>query len=395
MRLFNKTYLLAASGSLIALTAVLGAAQTTQAKIYMDEGETLQVYGDFRHRFEADFDSKTSAGAERDDRDRLRIRARVGAKYTPTDGLLFNARIRTGANDSQQSPHITYKDLSGNDEGSADLNFDKYYAQAKHSFDEASNIKAWVGRNGLPIWKQNEMFWDDDVTVLGGAVQYSHMFDDAHKISLNTGYAALPVGMDDFAGDIALGQAVYENKSVENWTLTGVLGYYNIDSDKTDSDALALYQRGNTTRDYEIIGAHIQGKTKVMDKPLKLGFDLYENIEDYSSTDANAVTAANTNETTGFVASAIVGDTKKGHWLAGYYYADIEELAVDSSFAQDDWMRWGSATQTRGSNFKGHELRLGYGILDNLNVIARYYTVDALTSVEDGDRFRLDINFKF
>lgn len=85
----------------------------------------------------------------------------------------------------------------------------------------------------------------------------------------------------------------------------------------------------------------------------------------------------------------------KGDWLLGYWYADIEQFAVNSSFAQDDWVRWGSATQTRASDMKGHELRAAYGLGGGMNLVARLYLVEAVTSVEDGNRFRLDFNYKF
>lgn len=84
-----------------------------------------------------------------------------------------------------------------------------------------------------------------------------------------------------------------------------------------------------------------------------------------------------------------------GEWQLGYSYARIERLAVNASYAQDDWMRWGSATETRASDFKGHEIRFGIGLGHGMNILARFYTVDSLTSVEKGKRFRLDFNVKF
>ena len=42
--------------------------------------------------------------------------------------------------------------------------------------------------------------------------------------------------------------------------------------------------------------------------------------------------------------------------LLGYYYAHMEALAVSSSYAQDDWVRWGTANQTRATNMKANIL---------------------------------------
>ena len=108
------------------------------------------------------------------------------------------------------------------------------------------------------------------------------------------------------------------------------------------------------------------------------------------------ITASNEDETDGWDVYVKYGSTKnKGDWLLGYWYADIEQLAVNSSFAQDDWVRWGSATQTRASDFRGHELRAAYGLGGGMNLVARLYLVEAITTVEDGNRFRLDFNYKF
>ena len=140
----------------------------------------------------------------------------------------------------------------------------------------------------------------------------------------------------------------------------------------------------------------MQAKTDVAGIPVTLGADIMHNGEDYAATDPNAFTAANRDETDGFVGSIAFGKAKKkGDWLAAYYYAYIEALAVNASFAQDDWIRWGSATQTDSSDLKGHEFRLVYALADNIRVVARLYLVDAITSAQDGNRFRLDYNWKF
>ena len=81
---------------------------------------------------------------------------------------------------------------------------------------------------------------------------------------------------------------------------------------------------------------------------------------------------------------------------------NVETFAVHNSYAQDDWVRFGSDTQTRGSNIEGPEFRAVYGLADKMNLVARLYIVDAIdrrsataTRKEDGNRFRLDFNYKF
>jgi hypothetical protein len=162
-----------------------------------------------------------------------------------------------------------------------------------------------------------------------------------------------------------------------------------------ESDARNL-RNGNGGRDYTIWVGNLQAKTKLGDIPLKLGLDLMHNAEDYSATDTNAFTVANRDENNGLVANLTVGQLKDGgDWLAAYYYVYLETFSVVASYAQDDWVRFGSATQTDSSDIKGHEIRLAYAIANYANLVARLYIVDAITSVQDGNRFRVDLNMKF
>ncbi len=347
------------------------------------------VYGDFRFRYEEDWDSARADGTLRDDRSRGRIRARVGIKLKPVKGLEFNARGRTGSNDSQQSPHITIFDLDGNDLGDAHFNLDKWYGKIK-----SGPATVWVGRNGLQFWKQNELFWDDDVTVAGIGLQLTHALSEETKLTLNSGFFALPVGMRDFSGSVGTAQMVVASK-VNGVMLTAAGGGLLINADTDDGDAARLLS-GNGLRDYSVLVGGLQAKFNPSIGPVTLGLDVMHNVHDYSSNYLNAFTAANEGERTGFVLSAIYGQLKKrGDWLAGYYYADIEALAINASLAQDDWMRWGSAVETRASGFKGHELRLGYAFSDRINLLSRLYIVESLTSVEDGKRARFDLNVKY
>ena len=77
----RKIACVAGAGGLLSLAALGAGMGPAAAEIYLDKAETIGIYGDFRHRFEADYDSQNAAGLGRNDRDRLRIRARLGVKY--------------------------------------------------------------------------------------------------------------------------------------------------------------------------------------------------------------------------------------------------------------------------------------------------------------------------
>ncbi|MCK4840676.1 MAG: putative porin [Methylococcales bacterium] len=370
------------------LSALITISAPASAAFYDKDG--LQVYGDIRLRIETDYQSNKADGTMRHDRVRLRTRGRLGVNYSFLDYFSVGTRIRTGSNASQQSPHITLYDFNTNPTGSNDVNFDKWFLKGKFK-NESGEAWGWAGRNGLPFWKQNELFWDDDVTPVGFAAGYKFKLDKYQSISINSAYLLLPSGMRDLAGDMFAGQLVYSS-SVKDDTFTFASGIYAMGADGNATDLL----KGNGLRDYTIVQTSAQLKSKVFDIPIKVGADYIYNMKGYSSLSPIAYTAMHHNHRQGFILSTALGKLKKQNdWLVGYTYAYIEALAINSSYAQDDWVRWGSATQTRGSDMKGHEIRLGYSVMDNANLLLRYYIADAISTSEDGKRVRLDFNIKF
>jgi hypothetical protein len=366
------------------LTVFLLAGLTPSLAQY-GSGPRHDFYGDLRFRMERDWDSQRDDGSEREDRLRGRIRFRLGYRYDPPNPFALEVRLRTGHTDSQQSPQITIKDWDGNPKGGRTLVFDKWYIAFSNPFRGL-----WLGRNSLPFWKQNELFLDDDVTLAGAG--YQQRFGGANgRFVLNLAYAELPDGMEEFNGKLGGGQFVVETRSNPiDFTLAA--GGYVFDGE----EGARYLRNGNGDRDYTIWIGSVQARFMRAGQPWTVGIDVMHNSKSYDEDDPDFFTAANRDETEGFVGSIRVGQLRRrGNWLAGYTYARIETLAVNASFAQDDWVRWGDATQTDSSDLKGHEFRGGYALSEKSNVLLRVYLVEAITSEQDGKRARLDLNFKF
>jgi Putative porin len=379
-----------ATGDAPLSSACGGAPAQAAAAPAADAERKWKLSGDFRLRGEQDWDSQGADGAARKDRLRARIRARLGFAYDATKTLSFGLRLRSGSDTSQQSPHITILDFDDNSTGDAHFNFEHAYLRARRG-----GLEAWVGRNSLPAFKPNEFFWDDDVTPAGIGLTYGKAVGKRGKVTLNGGYFALPAGMKAFTGNMAMGQAVFATQTAGGLGLTLAGGGFSIDANPSDpgGDILRL---GNGDRDYMIWVGNVQVRANVGGKPLAVGFDSMTNTKDYSATDPDAYTRAHRDETDGYDFYATWGGTaKKKDWLVGVWYAHIEALAVNASFAQDDWVRWGSATQTDGSDLKGFELRGAFGLGQGQSIVARLYLVDAISSVQDGKRFRIDYNIGF
>lgn len=367
------------------------------AEIAVDDAGRIAVYGDWRFRLEKDWDSYRGDGTQRDDRTRLRIRARLGLKLRPADWLEAGARARTGNDDHQQSGHITIIDFDDNPNGASDLNLDKWYVKGKWE-----TLEFWLGRNSLPWWKQNSLFWDDDVTPKGAGVIFAPAVGPG-RLTVNAGYYTMPVGMRDYTGDAGSLQLVYEQDSDKSG-FTVAAGVMDIEADDEPSDyALTTLLQGNAARDYQIWILQAQWRMHHLPKNFHVGFDYLHNAQNYSATDPDEFTAFHHNDVDGYVLQAVYGGIKqRGDWLLGVYYTHLEALAIHNSYAQDDWVRWGSSDQTSASNMKGPEFRAGVGFGNNMNLIARLFIVDGIepdlpTDVrkQTGNRARIDLNWSF
>jgi hypothetical protein len=345
----------------------------------------LTVTGDLRLRIEEDWDSRTAAGVPRADRTRLRARARIFAEAKPRPGLSLGLRLRTGPAASQQSAHITLDDFDDNPNGDRDVLVDRWYLQAK-----GARGWAWAGRNGFPFWKQNELFWDDDVTPAGVAAGFERTHGSS-KIAVTAGGFALPDGGRNFHGRLTAGQVVATTRRGTT-DLVAAAGLYRLDGEP----GARFLRNGNGGRDYLLEVVSLQLRRPLGGRPLTLGLDLIRNAESYRADDPDPFTARHRDETDGLVAGVAYGQLQqRGNWLVGYTWARVETLAVAASYAQDDFIRWGTADQTDSSDFTGHELRLGWVLRKNLDLQTRFYAAEALTSVQDGKRFRLDLNYRF
>jgi hypothetical protein len=369
--------------ALLAVAATTGQSASTGLD-WIDNNTNLTFHGDLRLRYENDSDSVTAAGVPRADRNRGRIRARLGFDYKLADEWTLGARVRAGSSRSQQSPHLTF---TGDDGLRDDLDFvvDRHYLQFKRE-----GLTAWGGRNTSPFWYQNELFWDEDVTPTGLAANYTWKAGEG-TLSAIGGAFYLPAGGYDLNGQLIAGQFKY-SRPIDKSTLTAAAGLHFMNG----REGATNLRFRNGARDYLIGVASAQWSIPIKNKPLTLGADLFHNFEDYNAAEVAPFPVASANETLGYVLSATLGSLRnKNEWLVGYYYSHIETFAVNASYAQDDWVRFGNGAQTDSSDIKGHEFRLAYAISKNINLVARLYLVEAITTVQDGNRFRLDLNWRF
>lgn len=356
---------------------------------------SFKVYGDFRLRLESDWNSQNSDCTRRDDRLRAMVRMRLGMNYYAGDKISLGLRLRSGSDEGQQITNMTLYDFTGHDTGDSDFNFDKWYMKYQDG-----GFSGWIGRNTLPYWRQNLLIWDDDVVPAGIALSYTKGKGN-REITLNGGLFSLPAGMQAFSGQMAMGQIVVDAEW-EDVGLTLAGGVRSINADSDDSDGLLLLDNNNE-RDYTIWQGSMQARIKVFKRPLQIGLDIAHNSEDYDDAGQDSFTRYHQDDKTGYALTFLWGDNERqGDWLVSYTYAYIEMFATNSSYTEDDWVRWGTSTQLRVTNFRGHGFRGVYMLPRNFHLDAHLFIVNAINKrspadlcKEDGNRFRVDLIYKY
>ena len=337
----------------------------------------LKFYGDFRFRAEADRNSRKTNGSYRDDRDRLRYRMRFGFKYNYDEHFELGGRIRSGNPLNQQSPHVTIGDNFRPDE----ISIDKAYLKYTYS-----NYWIWGGKNNMPFWRQNELLWDDDITPEGLSTGAKIKIAKNKNLSYVVGYYIANRSEKKFKddGNLIIAQLLFDSTKNDN-KLTASSGFIfgnNLQNIPIPASSFFI--------NYKIWASSVQYKWN----QFILGADFYHNFENYN--DNQEMNEIYKGQKTGYAGSVKYTIHK---FQVGYSYAHIEKYAVIDYFAQDDWLRWGTETFTRSSNFRGHEFKLRYYFNSQFNLTFRTWLVKGIVTteshLESGDRFRLDFNFKF
>lgn len=351
----------------------------------------INFEGDFRFRIEQDWNSLKPDGTYRDDRTRLRYRARFGVTYNHKNWVSFGSRIRTGDPTKQQDPHLTlgegFKEFS-----TLPISFEKVYARFNHKW-----FSSWIGKNTFPFQKQNELFWSDNVFPEGIAVSglFNFQTSGIQSLKVNSGHFIASANGASFNSDSYF-QGIqfvttHINKRLE---LFPSLYYFNKIPNIPDGNETFLMN-------YTIF--HFGTKFELIQNPrVTIGLDYLQNLEDY--TDNTAIPSDLNNQKEGLITSVNIGRLKnKGDWNIRVSHTYLERYAAVDYFAQNDWVRWDYSSfgskDGRLTNFKGFEIMGGYAIDSNMNLKMRCFFVEQIIPYgmfnETGNRIRLDFNIKF
>lgn len=353
---------------------------------WTEQMKKFTLFGDLRTRFEGFYRqphvgqvggvSKQVVTA----RNRERIRARLGLKYTYSDELSATFRIASGNLDD---PISTNDDLTGIF-NRKHVNLDWAYltfTPGKSFGLRPGVVSINAGKFPSPLFRVSEMVWDEDLAPEGLSETFNILdkpigdLDQIRFHAIQWTVNEVNNGEDTWI----VGGQVNPVAHVGNVQLEGGIGQYFY----VNPDPIAVAANSNTKLNVGLTQAKL-GNTNVLEtatiagkntitgfhgafnltnvtlaatipnvaygQPLKLVTDYVQNWQ------------GSTDDTHGVLAGARLGNLKtKGDWAAAGYY---EYLGQEAAMAAFTWSDFGLG----GTNLQGPIFRLDYQLLDPLTI---------------------------
>jgi hypothetical protein len=338
--------------------------------------EKVSLYGDFRYRHEQ------IDGENVNQRDRHRVRARVGLKGKVNDDWAFDLRLATGNDNSAIS---TNQDLDGGF-SSKDIWLDRAFLT--YTSPDITGLSVLAGKMGTPFLAVggNQLIWDGDLTPEGIAVKYTTKLTDATSLFVN----GAGMWVEERSSDTDTGlwgiqgglMHAFEDKS----KLTGGASYFKY-SNIEGKAAIGAFA-GNTSQggvyrhDYELAELFGEYATTLGQTPIAFYGDYVVNTASGVSGDTGWLVGTTYNKA-----------STPGTWEIGYEYRELERDAVLAAFTDSDFINGG----TYG---KGHKFSFKYALAKNVAAGATYFLNqrDADSDGKRDDTYRrlqLDVEVKF
>ncbi len=344
--------------------------------------ETVTPFADLRVRHEWD----GRRGSE--NRDRERARLRLGANADLGENWSAGFRLRTGDPEDQQSP---YHDLGRSNSremfGSWELNIDRAFLRYRPTFLDGSWITAGKFAHAFaknPIF--GELVWDDDVNPEGLAAGYKFAPGSNVNVDLTVGQYLLVANNDDSEVNAFVAQAAARVKASEDLELMLALGWYRYskvdDAGAVGHNAGNLVVGGRYESDFRILNPIVSLSYTGLGIPVALGGEYILNTGAKGLAD---------DDDYGFALGFSVGQTKSpGDWQGFYQFQRIQQDAVFSAFAQDDFQQ--------STNFRGHVFGVRYKLTSRIGMRAWGLVSRPERTVledDDGARLRFEVDAKF
>ncbi len=330
----------------------------------------IKLKGDIRARYEKR-ESTSVAGAS-NDKDRQRIRLRIGAYGKINEQADFGVRLATGGSRTSSNVDV------GDNAGMKAIYVDQAYVDMHPEMLGGAHV--FLGKMPQPwLAAGSGLVWDTDLNPEGVAATYEKQFLPV-KLIVNAGSFVM---QDNLSDDIRLwsGQVAVEKK-IGTTILTVGVSDYNFQNAENIKVADSLTGKMGSTYntpngDFNLVEGFASYVFNIGKLPIKLDGQYVVNM------------AAASGDDTAYLGGVTLGKAKdKGSWEIGYSYRDIGKDAVvaglnDSDFAGETW-----------TGCYGHKFNGKYQVFKNMSADLAYILSTDYKG-RDANTLQADLNFKF
>ena len=330
-----------------------------------------QFKGDVRFRQETvKIQGESNNGGR--DKDRQRIRARLGAYTEINDQVDTGIRIATGSSDDARSTNQDQDNYFDKKSIWLDLGYIDYHPK------QIKNLHVIGGKMLQPWVNMGDVIWDSDINPEGLALTYKYPLGSSAELFGSLGNYNLKDNVDgdgvQFRHDLRLtsGQLGTRFSVTDNlkMTLGGSIYAYQNDENSTCTSSTtpcALAVNGNSANEqFRLYEGFAQADIGGLAVPLAFYGQYVKNND------------ASTDQDTAWLLGA---KSKVFGFNLDYNYRDTQRNAVVGAFTDSDF-----ANGTTGS--RGHKMKVSYDIDKNFAVGATYF----LTKADYASRTQRDAN---
>ena len=324
----------------------------------------MEFFGDFRYRHEQINDTGESGNISGQQRDRNRIRARIGLKARINGEFDTIFRLASGSSDTPTSTNQSLGDSATDSFSSKEVWLD--WAYFDYHPDSMPGLNVYGGKMKQPFYRvgKNQLVWDSDVSPEDVVGSYTFDLDASNTATINAGGLWLRERSGDadssFWGlqglvkhDLGEGRHVlggasdYDLGNIEDHTLGGV----GLNGNTATAPGSGVYEF-----DCNLIEGFAEYGFPICEMPSAVFVDYIENT---------AATSGNNNAF--FVGCRLnkIGN-KAGSWQFAYSYREVDSDAVFAGLTHSDiW--------SGGTGGKGHQLGFRYHLLKDVETSLTYY----------------------
>jgi len=340
----------------------------------------IKIKGDLRYRHEW-----TDAEFELKDRNRDRLRARLGIYGQVNDEIDVGFGLASGNNESATGTNQDLTDAFSSKDVWLDLAFFDYCPAF------ADGLRVLGGKFQNPYFRvgNSDLLFDTDVRPEGFAATYKTPIDDGADVFGAVGAHCVEERRTDADASLWAVQAGLSccPEALGGACVTAGAGYFDYGNTegKLALGTSLLNFRGNDSTggvydsDFDIAQLFVEVALSMWERPAKVFAEHLKNTSAASGQDA------------GYLLGACVGKCKQpGDWQLAYNYRDLEADAAIGALAEATFAGGGTAV-------KGHKIAFAYQLAKNLQFAATYMPAERtrLNATTDHDVLLADLKLKF